>query len=98
MENNFDMHQWRANHLAKLVKEDYKIGGDSGLDVPGDEPTPVKVDKVAQEVGSIASTIEDTFQAFTKEVQQKYPNIFQDKNILDRINMMAQQIKRLKGI
>ena len=21
MENNFDMHQWRANHLAKLVKE-----------------------------------------------------------------------------
>jgi len=22
MENNFDMHQWRANHLEKLVKEE----------------------------------------------------------------------------
>jgi hypothetical protein len=94
MENNFDIHQWQA----KFLKEDFKFGGDNGLTMAGDEPTPVKVDKVKQELGGIASTMEDAFQAFNKEVQQKYPDIFQDKKLLSRMEMMAQQIKRLKGV
>ena len=94
MENNFDIHQWQA----KFLKEDFKFGGEHGLTMAGDEPTPVKVDKDTQEIGNITSIMEDAFQAFTKEVQQKYPGIFQDKKLLDRINMMAEQIKRLKRL
>jgi len=82
---------------SKEVEEDFKFGGKNGLTMAGDEPTPVKVNKVKQELSGIASTMEDVFQAFNKEVQQKYPNIFQDKNLLSRIEMMAQQIKRLKN-
>ena len=94
MERDFNIHNWQA----KFLKEDFKFGGEHGLNMAGDEPTPVKVDKAKQELGGIASTMEDVFQAFTKEVQQKYPGIFQDKKLLDRINMIAQQIKRLKRI
>ncbi len=82
---------------SKEVEEDFKFGGEHGLTMAGDEPTPVKVNKVKQELSGIASTMEDVFQAFNKEVQQKYPDIFQDKNLLSRIEMMAQQIKRLKN-
>jgi len=82
---------------SKEVEEDFKFGGKNGLTMAGDEPTPVKVNKVKQELSGIASTMEDVFQAFNKEVQQKYPDIFQDKNLLSRIEMMAQQIKRLKN-
>jgi hypothetical protein len=94
MENNFDIHNWQA----KFLKEDFKFGGEHGLTMAGDEPTPVKVDKVAQEVGSIASIIEDAFQGFSKDIQEKYPDIFQDKKLLSRMEMMAQQIKRLKKV
>ena len=79
------------------LEEDFKFGGKHGLTMAGDEPTPVKVNKGNKELGGIASTMEDVFQAFTKEVQQKYPDIFQDKKLLSRIEMMAQQIKRLKN-
>lgn len=82
---------------SKEVEEDFKFGGKNGLTMAGDEPTPVKVNKVKQELSGIASIMEDAFQAFNKEVQQKYPDIFQDKNLLSRIEMMAQQIKRLKN-
>ena len=82
---------------GKEVKEDFKFGGKHGLTMAGDEPTPVKVNKGNKELGGIASTMEDVFQAFNKEVQQKYPDIFQDKKLLSRIEMMAQQIKRLKN-
>ena len=98
MERNFDIHEWQAKHLRKLVKEDYKIGGDSGLDIPGDGPTPVKVDRVMQEVRNVASIMEDAFQGFARDAQQKYPGIFQDKQLLDRISMMAEQIKQLKRL
>ena len=94
MENNFDIHKWQA----KFLKEDFKFGGEHGLTMAGDEPTPVKVVKDKQGVSGIAGTMEDVFQAFVKEVQQKYPDIFQDKKLLDRINMMAEQIKRLKSL
>ena len=94
MENNFDIHNWQA----KFLKEDFKFGGEHGLTMAGDEPTPVKVDKAKQEVSSIANIIEDAFQAFTRDVQQKYPDIFQDKKLLDRVNEMAEQIKQLKKV
>ena len=91
MEKDFNIHEWQAKYL----KEDFNFGG---LNMAGDEPTPIKVDKTKQEISNIASTMEDAFQSFTKEVQQKHPGIFQDKELLDRINTMAEQIKRLKRL
>ena len=98
MENNFDMHEWRANHLAKVVKEDFKVGGDTGLTMQGKAPTPVKANRVLQGVQNVASIMEDAFQAFATEVQQKYPDIFQDKKLLNNMNRMAAQIKQLKEL